>query len=124
MPLLDNAQWLSDMLGSTDGVALTYTRGATVITITAASGYATVGREEVSSDRDRGTRKEWRDRDYLIQVAALTELGEPAEGDLITETINGTVRKFKVMRPDTGDKAWRYSDTEELTYRLHTKRVG
>jgi hypothetical protein len=124
MGLLNNGDWLNTMLGSAAGVAITYTRGATVITITAASGGATVGREQSTSERDGGPRKEWTDRDYLITVAALAGLGEPQEGDLIQETINGVAAKFKLMRSDAGEPAWRFSDTEETCYRVHTKRVG
>lgn len=128
--MLNNAEWLNDMIGSVAGVAITYVRDAVSITITAASGDCTVGREESVSEREGGPRKEWFDRDYLIRVSALASLatafpgqGEPREGDLITETVNGTERKFKVMRPDSGERAWRHSDTEGHCYRLHTKRV-
>lgn len=123
MGLLNNAAWLNDMLGCAAGVAITYTRGATTITITEASGHATVGREQSPSEREGGQRKEWFDRDYLIQVASLASLGEPQEGDLITETVNGNERLYKVMRPPTGERAWRFSDTEETCFRVHTKRV-
>jgi hypothetical protein len=124
MSLLNNAAWLNGMLGKAAGVAITYTRATVVVPITAASGNATVGREDATSEREGGPRKESSDRDYLIAVAALASLGEPREGDLIQESINGVAAKFKVMRPDIGEPAWRFSDTEETCYRLHTKRVG
>lgn len=123
MRLLNNASWLNSMLGKAGAVAITYTRAATTITITEASEDATVGREQSTSEREGGPRKEWFDRDYLIRVAALSELGEPQEGDLIAETINGTERLYKIMRPQTGERAWKYSDTEDHCYRVHTKRV-
>ena len=123
MGLLNSAAWLNRMLGTAAGVAITYTRGATTLTITEASGDATVGREQSTSEREGGPRKEWFDRDYLIRVSALTTLGEPQEGDLIAETINGVERAYKIMRPSNGERAWRFSDTEETCYRLHTKRV-
>ncbi|MFO0806038.1 MAG: hypothetical protein U0791_23275 [Gemmataceae bacterium] len=120
---LNNAAWLNRMLGAAAGVTITYTRGATTIPITAASGDATVGREQSTSEREGGPRKEWFDRDYLIRVSALSALGEPQEGDLITETINGVERSYKIMRPSNGERAWRFSDTEDHCYRVHTKRV-
>ncbi len=123
MGLLNNAAWLNRMLGTAGGVAISYTRGATTITITAASGDATVGREQARVDQGQGFAREWFDRDYLIRVEALADLGEPQAGDLIAEMVNGNVRKYKVLRPDAGEKPWRFSDTEETCYRLHTKRV-
>lgn len=123
MGLLNNASWLNSMLGTAAAVAISYTRGAVTVTITEASKNCTVGREQSTSERDGGQRKEWFDRDYLIRVAALTDLGDPQEGDLIAETINGTERLYKIARPATGDRAWRFSDTEDHCYRVHCKRV-
>lgn len=123
--LNDMPGWLNGMLGQAAGVAVTYTRGATAIDITAASGQATVGRTAFASNRTGGARIEWGDRDYFIAAAAIAALGEPAEGDKVTETINGVECVFKVLLPNTGEPAWRWSDGEtRTTYRLHVKQVG
>lgn len=114
--------WIDEMLGAVAGVSLTYTRGATTLTLAASDGDASIGREDSASDRDGGTRIESSGRVYFVRVSALT-LGEPAEGDLIQETVNGVARRYKVMRPETGDRAWRFWDAEQTVYRIHTRRV-
>lgn len=116
--------WLDDMLGRVAGVAITITRDSKSVSITAESGDASVGREVSTSERDSGGRKEWSDRDYFVRATAYAPLGEPEAGDLIRQTINGTVRLFKVFRPDTGERPWRWWDTGGTIYRLHTKKVG
>lgn len=110
--------WLPAMEQSAAGVSVTYTRGATSITLT-----AVVGRTVFASNAEGGPRIEFGDRDYLVAVAALT-LGTPTLGDRITETIDGAVVTFEAQTPDTGEPCWRYSDPERTTYRIHCKRVG
>ena len=125
MGLLQRGEsFLNSKLGQAAAVAITYARGATEIDITEADEQAWIGRTAFSSSRVDGPRIEWGDRDYLIAVAALSDLGEPAEGDLITETINGTACEFKVLRPDTGEPAWRFSDPTRTRYRVHVKQVS
>ncbi len=31
---------------------------------------------------------------------------------------------FEVQTPETGEPAWRYSDPENVEFRIHMKRVG
>lgn len=116
--------FLAEALGRVAGVALVYARAAGgTVTITAESGGAWVGRTAYTAVQQGAIRVEWGDRDYLIAAAALTG-GVPAEGDRITETINGAAAVFEVMSPGSGEPAWRYSDPQESVYRLHVKRVA
>lgn len=112
--------YLNAALPAAFGVSVTYARGAQQVTVAD----AVVGRTVFASNQQGAARVEFGDRDYLIPVASLTALGEPAVGDRITDTVNGTVMTFEVKKPGTGEPAWRYSDPGRTTYRLHTKRVG
>lgn len=103
-----------------DGRSVTYTRGDSSLSLTAWLGRTLFSR--LASPGVGGAAVEWGDRDYLVAVADLT-LGEPALGDRITETINGTAVVFEVLTPDTGEPAWRYSDPTRTVWRIHTKRV-
>lgn len=126
MGLLNRAEsWLNTKLGQAAGVAITYSRGAESVSITADSGYCWVGRTGFSSNRVGGARFEWGDRDYMILPAAIAaKFGEPQDGDRITETVNGVVCVFDVLRPDTGEPAWRWSDPARTRMRLHVKQVA
>lgn len=108
--------WLPGKVQDAAGATVTYARGAQSITLTAVA-----GRTVFSSNAEGGPRVEFGDRDYLIAVADLT-FGTPRVGDRVTETVGGRVTTFEVQTPDTGEPAWRYSD--DLTYRIHCKRVG
>jgi hypothetical protein len=124
MGLLQAGQaYLAGAVGKAAGVGISYARGATVVTITAESGAAWVGRTAFTSVQQGAIRVEWGDRDYLILASALAAIGEPAEGDRITETVNGTAKVFEVMSPG-GEPPWRYSDPQRSVFRLHVKQVG
>lgn len=112
---------LNRSLGESEAVTVTYARGATTLTITD----ALVGRSILSSNQQGAARVVRTERDYLIPAASMGALGTPAEGDRITETINGTATTFKVLTPPTGEPAVRFSDeATRTTYRVHTKRVA
>ena len=111
--------WLNQQIQAAAKVTVTYTRGAESITITT----AVVGRTVFASNVEGGARIEFGDRDYLIPVDDLT-FGEPAIGDRITETVDGTAKIFEVLTPDTGEPAWRYSDPQHTVWRLHVKQVS
>lgn len=125
MGLLNDASpWLNGMLGQAAGIAASYVRGAMSTAITAESGSLTVGRTAFTSNREGMARIEWGDRDYLLLASAIVALGEPQEGDRLTEVVNGIQCVFELMRPDTGEPAWRWSDVEQTMYRLHVKQVS
>lgn len=118
--------WLPAQMqaAAVSGNTLTYTRtGHTVLTLT---NIAWEGRTVFATNVEGGARIEFGDRDYLIPVESLVLTGtavEPAIGDRITETIDGTATIFEVMLPDTGEPAWRYSGPDRNVWRIHTKEV-
>lgn len=106
----------------TDGVSVTYTRGAESATITVWTGNTLFAR----ALDEPGASVLWGERDYLIPVASLVIGGTattPAKGDRITETIGGAAVTFELQTP-TGEPAWRYSDADRSRYRIHCKKVS
>jgi hypothetical protein len=94
--------------------AITYTRGATSLSLTASAGQPPAAVVESS-----GLVTEVVIRDYLIEAADITALSDPLTGDRITE---GT-RTFEVL-PLGGEGCWRWHDPGQTTYRVHTKEVA
>jgi hypothetical protein len=111
--------------GAPAGGPITYTRGAQSLTITT----AWVGRTVFRMDNvmDVGAFVSYGERDYLIPVEELATLtgpaGTPAQGDRITETINGTAMTFEALAP-AGEPAWRLGDARRTWFRVHCKRVA
>jgi hypothetical protein len=110
--------WLTGMVQAAAGETVTYTRGAESITLT-----ATVGQVAFVSTELGGARIQIGDRDYLIKVSDLT-FGAPKIGDRITHTVGGNVLVFEIKDPETGEKAWRYSDPDRTEWRIHVNKVG
>lgn len=110
--------WLSTQVQTAAAASVTYARGAETATVT-----AVVGRTVFASNAEGAARVEFGDRDYLILaadlVAANANWTKPAIGDRITDSEG---RVFEVVTPDTGEPAWRYSDPQHTTWRIHTKR--
>ncbi len=121
--MMSNAMtWLRGTLAEAAGVAITYTDGTYSVDLT-----PWIGRTVFGSTLDGAARVEWGDRDYLIPADLLILNGvvvKPAVGNRITETVNGTAKTYEVMRPATGEPAWRYSDPGETLLRIHVKRVA
>jgi hypothetical protein len=65
-------------------------------------------------------------RDYFIPAAsyAFDGLGavKPRQGDRITEVIGGVTKYFEVNTP-TGETPWKFHDSGETTYRVHTQPI-
>lgn len=95
---------------------VTYQRGATVLSIR-----ATAARNEYQVEDSVGVQARVEVRDFLIRSQDLSTLspGEPAEGDLIIETVAGRTLTYTVAGP-AGMTPWRYSDEGRLTLRIHT----
>ena len=97
-----------------------YRRGADSVEIA-----ATVGSTAFDRTDEYGVIHRIESRDYLVSAADLVLAGQavtPKAGDRITETGDTRVHEYKVMSP--GDEpAWRYSDPQRLTLRIHTKFV-
>ncbi len=122
---------LNRLVGKAAGVSITYTRGATTLTILDTDGAAWVGRTAFVSNQNGAARVEWGDRDYLILASALAGLPAAAcidetpvaIGDRITEVVEGASLTFEVMTPGTGEPAARFSDPTRTVVRLHCKQV-
>lgn len=86
---------------------------------------ATVGSTAFDRTDEYGVVHRIESRDYLVAAADLVLAGEavtPKPGDRITETGEARVHEYEVMSP--GDEpAWRYSDPQRRTLRIHTKFV-
>jgi len=86
---------------------------------------ATVGSTAFERADEYGVMHRIESRDFLIAAADLVLAGTatlPKPGDRITETSDTTVHEYEVMAPG-GEPAWRYSDPQRLTLRIHTKFV-
>ncbi len=86
----------------------------------------TQGVSEFANDEAGPVQREWRSADFIVTASRLTQAGatfEPEPGDRIETTINGTTRVYEVMQPGAGIPCFRYGQPEEITVRIHTKRV-
>ena len=99
------------------GETVTYARGAESLTLT-----AVVGNTVFATNVEGAARISFGDRDYLIGVADLT-LGAPRIGDRVHHVVGGAALVFEVQDLDGGEPAWRHSDPDRTTWRVHVKRV-
>lgn len=86
---------------------------------------ATIGSTAFERADEYGVVHRIESRDFLIAAADLVLAGTatlPKPGDRITETGSTSVHEYEVMAPG-GEPAWRYSDPQRLTLRIHTKFV-
>lgn len=112
---------LAEQLAAHVSRSVTYRRGSRTVTL-----LATVGRSMVSIQEDGNLRREYTDRDYLIDAALLILNGmavEPRVGDRIIDTNDEATHVYEVLASD-GETAWRWSDPFRIKYRVHTKRVS
>ena len=98
------------------GIPVTYTRGATTLTVSKA-----VQGDTFKAELD-GVIVEF--QDWLISVADLSPLSAPEIGDLITRNIDGTDYVFTLEHPSEGRPSWDWSDTGKTQYRIHTRKDG
>jgi hypothetical protein len=117
--------WLPEQMqrAAVSGNTLTLTLGVETIDLT---DIAWPGRTVFSSNVEGAARIEFGDRDYLVPATAIvfaSDQIEPQIGMRFRETIEGVVRVFEVITPDTGEPAWRYSDPGLTVWRIHTKEV-
>lgn len=118
--LAEGVAWLQEQRRAHMVSSVIYARGASTVSDVS----ATVGQTIFRLEDGAGPVEYWESRDYLIDAADLTSLGEPEAGDRITQTLNGTDEIFEVMAP-ADEAPWRWSDAHGRTvYRIHTKYVG
>jgi hypothetical protein len=111
--------WLAARQADGEAVVVTYTRGAASAPVAAVVG----GVDAFARLPDPSTRVDFTQRDYLVRAADLAAAGfagDPGDGDRLAETINGAAVVFQVAPRDDGP-AWRWSDPERTTYRIHTR---
>ena len=101
-----------------EGKTVTYTRKATSADLT-----GWLGQGLQVNQADTGARIEVSEREIFFAVADLETAGfdKPQIGDRLL--VDGESVRWEVMTPNTGEPAWRYSDTQRTMVRLHTKRV-
>lgn len=114
MNLSEAMTWFAAQKYTADGASITYTRGATALSITAVRGRTSY--ETSSSD---GTLIRMATPDYLVKASDITALTEPAAGDTITD---GTA-VYEVMSL-SGENPWQWADWPNKTvYRIHCKQI-
>jgi hypothetical protein len=108
----DGAIWLEAQRTEHLTHSVTYSRGASSLTISATSGKTAF---RIVDEYGRSVLVF--SKDFLLLVADLT-LGEPAVGDRITDS----GRIFEVLSV-AGESHFKLSDPNGLTYRIHTKEI-
>jgi hypothetical protein len=115
----DGMAMLNRVLPQVNPCSIAWTKASNGASITI-NGWT--GSTKFESEERQGLRVEFGDIDLLFPVSACTT-GEPATGDRAIVTLaNGVTYTFEV-RPIAGEPAWRYSDQNRNTYRVHMKRV-
>jgi len=101
------------------GVSVTYTRGATTLTIADAIPID----QEFGGLANSGTEAVVDVIDWMIEASLLTT-GIPAVGDVITRVIDGTSYAYSVECPSPGVLHYEISETHRGYYLIHTREDG
>lgn len=111
--------WLNQQLDANCSQSVTYSRGAASTSVNAVLG------KDKSDFKDQlgNVRVETSDADFLINVADLTIVSEPKQGDKIARVIGAKTYTYRVASLG-GEPCWRYSDPYQTKYRIHTKLDG
>lgn len=120
--LAQSAEWLDSQRHKHCTTAVRYRRGSHEVELS-----ATIGRTVFRHENAYGTVTHHVSRDFLIRAADLILDGqqtEPREGDEVLEIGPAQLRVHQVMSPTPDDPAWRYSDPQRITLRIHTKHTG
>ena len=78
---------------------------------------ATVGRTLFRAENEYGVTIRVESRDFLVSVNQMPR--EPQRGDRITYA----GRIYEVLAPN-GEPVWRWSGSQHVTRRIHTKEIG
>ncbi len=100
-----------------------YTRGDQSVTVAATYGQKLLR----AHDQFGAIRIEWTDLDFIIDASDLHFEDEvlitPQRGDQIFVAVDsGDIQVYEVL-PFGNDPPWRWSGTNDLLYRIHTKNV-
>jgi hypothetical protein len=117
---------MNEVLEANAGIALTLSRKVGGVTVERSTA-GVLGRTVFSRTRATpgGPSIEWGDADFLIRGIEykFDPEGvpvEPAEGDRIRDQVSG--RLFEI-KPIPNEPAWRWSEPEKLTWRIHAKEI-
>lgn len=113
--LQDGVTWFADRAKENAGRTVTYTRGG------GSSGILTAWVKEDKEDliNGMGFPIKTQIRSYKCLLADLP-VTDPRSGDLIKETINGTVYEFEVRPPDDDTDAVEWLDGDGVIRIIHT----
>ena len=114
MGLLEEAAaWLNDQREERLSVPIKYqAKGGTPAELT-----ATIGRTLFRAENEYGVTIRIESRDFLVSAENLPT--EPQRGDRITYA----GRIYEVLAPN-GEPVWRWSGSQHVTRRIHTKEIG
>lgn len=114
MNLLESAaEWLCNQSEKSLSVSIRYIpRNGTPLSVN-----AVVGRTLFRAENEYGMTVRVESRDFLIPVSNLPQ--EPQRGDRIIYA----GREFEVLAPNS-EPVWRWSGSQHITRRIHTKEVG
>jgi hypothetical protein len=104
-----------------DAVAVTYSRGATELEIT-----AVLGRTQWQGEDSEGITVTMEAPDWFVRASELGAMGAPQSGDRITAAgaAQGTA-VYEVCAPAAGEHVFQWADApNRVVYRVHTKQVG
>ena len=99
---------------------IVYARGENTVTL-----QATVASTDTDQYIENGLRIRSQIRDYLIVPGDLildSEVVEPEDGDIITDTSEGSTSVYTVMCIDGGE-SWRWTDRYHTLLRVHTRET-
>ena len=114
MNLFDRANSvLQRVLGDAVGVSVRYRKAGSEHILT-----GWLGRTLFNVLTSNGNRIEWGEIDLLLPASNFT----PAAGDRVAITIRDSEILYEV-KPPSGEPAWRWSDPQRTTWRIHLKRV-
>ncbi len=114
MGLLENAAaWLNDQREECLSVPIEYRfRSGGSVGLT-----ASVGRTLFRAENEYGVTIRVESRDFLVSAEKLPD--EPQSGDRIVHA----GRVYEVLAPN-GEPVWRWSGSQHVTRRIHTKEIG
>lgn len=120
--LAQGAVWLEATRAAFAASDVLYVRGASSLTVK-----ATKGKSLFESVDASGTMLRTQTADWLITASTLLlddVQTTPAVGDVIIETRRDGSRHSYDVVPPNGETPWRWSDGQNITFRIHTKHAG
>ena len=114
------ATWLAGQLQSHASHAITYTRGANSVAIT-----ATIGNTDFQTTDADGFFTQVQSRDFIFPAEDLILNAEtvlPERGDTITEVVGDKTYTYAVLPFGEDGELYKFSDPHRTILRVHTKK--